>query len=295
MVLPPVTELTYFYEVAKVANFSRAAIKLHTSQPSLSMAIKRLETTLNTTLFYRRKQGLILTRAGIELFQYVKDLLHKWEDIRSHVVSSHQEIKGSVTIGCNATLIPFVGTIFSNLLRQFPALEVHMQNERSQKITEWVTDATVDIGIVLNPVAQPDLIIRKISTTDLSFWSSTNTSNQQNLLSGQAVIICDPTILQTKALLKKLEKDYHGYAHVSHSNSLEAIAHFVMNGYGVGILPSCFAQAFYAESLQRINDAPFYGNDLCLIYRHEDKEVAAIQAVLSGIKEFIALNSGVKK
>lgn len=51
--LPSVTELTYFYEVAIAGSFSRAAKKLSISQPSLSLAIKRLEKTLNVSLFVK--------------------------------------------------------------------------------------------------------------------------------------------------------------------------------------------------------------------------------------------------
>ena len=61
-----------FYTVAKCDSFSRAADKLFVTQPTISYAIKQLETNLNTKLFYRTPNGAKLTSDGIELLDYVE-------------------------------------------------------------------------------------------------------------------------------------------------------------------------------------------------------------------------------
>lgn len=62
--IPSVAELTYFLEVSNSLNLSRASERLGISQPSLSLAIKRLEQTIGTSLFLRHKHGVSLTQAG---------------------------------------------------------------------------------------------------------------------------------------------------------------------------------------------------------------------------------------
>ena len=65
--LPSPTEILYFNEIAKTSNLSRAAERLGVTQPTLSLALKRLEDTIGMPLMIRSKTGVQLTRAGQKL------------------------------------------------------------------------------------------------------------------------------------------------------------------------------------------------------------------------------------
>jgi len=65
--LPSAAELEYFLEVANTLNLSRASERLGLSQPSLSLAIKRLELSIGTQLFIRHKQGVTLTQGNFSI------------------------------------------------------------------------------------------------------------------------------------------------------------------------------------------------------------------------------------
>ena len=284
--LPSSTELTYFYEAALAANFSHAAKKMNISQPTLSMAIKRLEDSLKTTLFYRQKQGLILTRAGTELFRHVSELLKQWEKIHAQITASHQEIQGRVVIGCNSAYVAVIAESISKLLARYPALDIHIINESSQKITDKILDTSIDIGMALNPAEHANLVINTISNPDMTFWiRKDSVTAKKSLLTGDAIIICDPTMPQTKMLLDQLPATIN--IRMTNTNSLESTAHLTVNGDGIGILPECYVRTFYHDQLERIADAPYCSNKSCLIYRVEDKEVAAVQVVLSSLKDII--------
>ena len=62
--VPSAAELEYFLEVSSTLNLSRASERLGISQPSLSLAIKRLEQSVGTELFIRHKHGVTLTQAA---------------------------------------------------------------------------------------------------------------------------------------------------------------------------------------------------------------------------------------
>src|SRR5579862_4637058 len=92
--IPSPAELLYFYEVANSLNISRAAMKLGISQPSLSLAIKRVEKTVGTPLLVRHKQGVTMLPAGKKLLTHIKRLIQHWDETRSYSIASHNEVQG---------------------------------------------------------------------------------------------------------------------------------------------------------------------------------------------------------
>lgn len=147
--LPSTTDLIYFFEVAKELHFSRAAKKLNVTQPSLSLAIKRLEEQLKMSLFIRHKQGVTLTRAGKELHTNVSKLLAHWNEIFSNLQDANHLVKGRVSIGCHSTLAPFMSGMVADLFAQYPGLEIHFQHEFREKIMEWVVKGDVEMHLYI--------------------------------------------------------------------------------------------------------------------------------------------------
>lgn len=286
--LPSPAELTYFSEVAHCLNLSRASEKLGLSQPSLSLAIKRLECTLGTHLFIRHKQGVTLTSAGEQLLAQVKPLLEHWENTKIQTRASHSEVQGRVTIGCRSTMALYLSKFVLYLLEKHPRLEINFSHQSSQKTTEGVINSSIDIGIVVNPLRHDDLIIHELDNTEITFWVGAGERNIQDIHSGQAVIICEPNIPQVNSLLRKIEKENISIDRIITANSLEVIAHLTMEGCGIGILPSCFAQMLYANKLKRVADLPVCSNEICLIYRYENKNVRAVNTVVTALKGFSA-------
>src|SRR5262249_37417495 len=73
-------DLRYFVAVAEELNFTRAAQRLHTSQPALSKQIQGLETALRAQLFDRDRRQVRLTAAGRALLEVARPLLDRWEE-----------------------------------------------------------------------------------------------------------------------------------------------------------------------------------------------------------------------
>lgn len=282
--LPSPAELTYFFEIASCLNFSRASERLGVSQPSLSFAIKRLENTLGINLFIRHKQGVTLTPAGEQLLAQVKPLLHHWENTKIQAISLHNEVRGKVTIGCRSATSLLLGGFLRNLLEKHPRLEIDFKFQSPQKTTEAVIDSSVDIGIVINPLQHYDLVIHKIDDMETSLWVGHGNQNIQNIDSGEAVIICEPNVPHSQILLRQLEKLNFRIGRILKVNSLEAIANFTIEGCGIGILPACFATNMYSDKLKKIEGMPVCTDDICLIYRHENKNVQAISTVIAALK-----------
>lgn len=281
------TELIYFIEVANCLNLSRASERLGISQPSLSVAIKRLEQNIGTDLLIRHKKGVALTQAGKQLLTHAKQLIQYWDDVKAQTLASHHAIQGSFVLGCHPSLgLSYLSGFLPNLLLRHPQLEIQLAYDISRKITERVINLSIDLAIVVNPIRHPDLIIHKLRQDDVTFWQSVKVKNSnQDLQAGSAVLICDPELTQTQWLLKRLQKNKMNYARLLPSANLEVIADLTAHGCGIGILPGSVASFQFSKLIKPIAKMPVYQDDICLIYRHENRNVKAIQAVIGAIKE----------
>jgi len=140
------------------------------------------------------------------------------------------------------------------------------------------------LGIVTDPIHYPELIIKKIHETDITFWIGAGKRSIQNMHSGEAVLICDPEIQATHLMLKKCKTANLKFKRILKVNSIEVIANLTANGCGIGLLPSCFIKSVYANKLKRLPNVPVIKNDKYLIYRKEYLNITAIKTIIETIK-----------
>lgn len=285
--LPSSSELVYFLEVSATLNLSRASERLGISQPSLSLAIKRLEESVGTVLFIRHKQGVTLTQAGKQLVFHARQLLHYWENTKAKALASKEDIQGYFTLGCHSSIaIYLLSKVLPSLLEMQPKLEIHLKHDISRHVTEQVINLSIDMGIVVNPFRHPDLIVRKLCSDEVRFWVAEGSKDIQDSHSKNAIILCDPELTQTQALLKKGKKFGVVSDRMMTMNSLEVVASLTANGCGIGILPTRVVKALYQDKLKPVPNTPVYTDEVCLIYRSENREVKAIQTIVKSIKDF---------
>ncbi|MBI3558282.1 MAG: LysR family transcriptional regulator [Deltaproteobacteria bacterium] len=196
--LPSAAELQYFIEVASTLNVSRAAERLGISQPTLSLAIQRLETSFGLPLLIRSKSGVRLTQAGQKLVTQARGLLLDWEKIRGDALKDASEVSGRYVIGCHPSVALYsLPHVLPELVEQHQGLDIKLVHDLSRKITEDVVSFKIDFGIVVNPTEHPDLVIKLLCTDEVSVWGASPARNAD-------VLICDPELLQTQSLLKQL-------------------------------------------------------------------------------------------
>ena len=133
--LPNPSDLHYFIEVSSRENLSRAAERLGISQPSLSLAMQRLEDSVGTKLLNRSKKGVQLTKAGKSLLVHSRELLQKWEEVRSGALASEQLVQGTYRLGCHSSVAQYTLPLFlKNLLVKYPQLDIQLKHDLSRKI-----------------------------------------------------------------------------------------------------------------------------------------------------------------
>lgn len=280
--LPSASDIHYFLEVGTTLNLSRASERLGISQPSLSTAVLRLEELIGTKLLIRHKRGVFLTQAGKQFVNQARELMQHWDNLKSKTLASYQQIQGHYTIGCHQSVAKYTLPHFlPNLLKNYPNLEIDLKHDISRKITEKVISLSIDIAITVNPVKHPDLVICKLFNDHVTLWH-----NPKAIKGLQNVpIICDPELPQPQKILQQLKKNKFDISRMITSSSLDVIATMTANGCGIGIIPSRIVQSTYSDTLKRIEKAPVCYDEICLIYRHENRNVMAIQTIISEIKK----------
>lgn len=285
--IPSPADLAYFVEVAETQNVSRAAERLGISQPSLSLALQRLERAVGAALLIRSKRGVTLTQPGKQLLSHAKALLQSWDAVRAKALSSLHAIEGVYTIGCHPSVALYLlGSVLPPLLEKHPKLDIRLRHDLSRKVAEDVISLKTDVGIVVNPVQHPDLVIHRLCKDEVTLWTLKGRKPPlQDIKGGGAVLICDPDLLQSQALLKKMKKSGLSFARILHSSSLEVITDLTANGCGVGLLPARVANTA-RQKLEPVADAPIFHDEHCLIFRAENKNVRSIQALNAAIRAF---------
>lgn len=286
-------ELLYFVELANTLNFSRASERIGISQPSLSTAIKRLEHSISTDLFIRSKKGVTLTPAGKRLLSHSKQLLQMWDTVKAESLASHHEVQGCISLGCHPSVgLYSLPKFLPQLLAKHPLLEVKLMHDLSRRVAEGVINLSIDIGILVNPIKHPDLVIQKLYDDTFTLWHSSFEKNPNQLLqSGKAIFICDPELIQTQWILKQLQKMGITYSRLITTGSLEIIASLTAQGCGIGILPKSIAESASASKLKTIPKMPAYYDEICLAYRHENRSTKAVQAIIGAIKAYYKVSS----
>lgn len=277
-------ELLYFIELARTLNFSRAAERLGISQSSLSTAIKRLEHAIGTELFSRNKHKVLLTQAGKNLLAHARQLVQLWDTTKASCLASEMEVQGSILLGCHSSIaLYFLPRFMPALLAKYTKLEIKLKHDLSRKIAEAVINCMIDIGIVVNPVKHPDLVIRKLFDDEVTLWQSRKLP-AQTADYAENIILCDPELKQTQFLLKEMHHKGIKYQRMITTNQLEVIANLTAAGVGIGILPGSVVKSLPQRSLCQLSDAPVYHDEICLVYRPENRNTKTMQVVIDAIK-----------
>ncbi len=285
--IPSPAELTYFIEVTNTLNVSRAAERLGISQPTLSLAIQRLEAAFGAPLLIRTKSGVRMTHAGQKLVTQARTLLHEWDKIREDALRDETEIRGRYVIGCHPSVALYsLPSFCAKLLTENPSLEIKLVHDLSRRITEDVISFKVDFGIVVNPWQHPDLIIKPLAKDEVTLWVSKKPNDLQDPFSGNAVLICDADLVQTQFIQKQLSKRGMEFKRIITSSNLEVVTALVQANAGIGILPGRVATRVKAFGLKQLSkDSPRFQDKICLIYRADVQKSKASRQLAHTIEE----------
>lgn len=147
--------LTIFTTVYKTLNMTSAARKLYMTQPSVSQAIKELETFYEKKLFERLSQKLYITEAGHCLYEYANKMIALYEEsiikIRSENLIEKIRVGGNYTMGIN-----MLGTITDDFYANYPKVEISVIINKSSFIKDLLRSNELDLALVEESFSMTD-------------------------------------------------------------------------------------------------------------------------------------------
>ena len=150
--------MSIFHTVARVGSFTGAAAELDISQPAVSIQIKQLERSLQTTLLSRMRRGVVLTDTGEAVYGYTKRIFSLADEMRYAIQDIEGLTAGRLTIGSSSTpgecILPLVIGIFHS---RYPMVEVSLAISNTQTVVDQILNRQLDLGMAGAPVDQAGL------------------------------------------------------------------------------------------------------------------------------------------
>src|ERR687895_1680880 len=161
------SELRVFLRVASERSFSRAAMKLHRTQPAVSQSIRRVEDALGERLFDRATKDATLTEAGRLLRDYAERLLRLAEEAEGAVKDLRDLRRGRVLIGCNEASVHAVLPLIERFRQGHPLVHVDVRRVPARQIGAEVAQGSLDFGVLTFQPAEPKLGSLVLGTDEL--------------------------------------------------------------------------------------------------------------------------------
>ncbi|HEV8317973.1 MAG TPA: LysR substrate-binding domain-containing protein [Vicinamibacterales bacterium] len=242
-------ELRVFLTVAAERSFSRAAMKLHRTQPAVSQSIRRIEDALGERLFDRATKDATLTEAGRLLREYADRLLRLSEEAESAVRDLKDLRRGRVLIGANEASVHAVLPLIARFRDAHPLVHVDVRRIHARQLGAEVAQGSLDFGVMTFQPAEPGLRAVVLGHDELVMLvhpSSPLAERHEVTLAEcarQTVIAHnDPSHVRERVL--RMFEQHHIPANILVSlPSLEGIKRAVAMQLGVALLPRRCAEA----------------------------------------------------
>jgi len=274
-------QLRYFIAITESGSITGAARTLSVSQPTITVAIQRLEEELKTTLFLRGRGGMALTRTGEELLDHARDVFGTLGRAEQRIAGLEQDLVGNFVIGCHESLgAYFLPGFLKEFLRTAPSIEVSLWNGTSAAVMEAVVERKVDFGLVVNPRPHAALVITELfdDAMDLFVEASIVPKNagpddapsfeRAVEMVKRGPLIFAGRVSQCQDLIDRL-----GVLHMLplrrlSCGDLELVKSLGLAGVGVCMLPRRVAAYGHEGKLVRLHPAlPFFPDIISLVYR----------------------------
>ena len=236
-------DLNSFVAVAEERSFSKAARRLHRTQPAVSQAIKRLEDELGDRLFDRTSRTGALTEAGVLLLEHAGRLLRLAAEAEAAVRELHEVRRGRVVIGANEAAVHSVLPFIRDFASPHPQVTVEVRRIPSRKIAAELQDRAIDFGVMTFQPADKALQSLALGGDELVLLAHPGhplAARKRVTIAevGRQVVIAHNDPSPTRERVLRLYERKHAPINIQISlPSLDGIKRAVEMGVGVAVLP----------------------------------------------------------
>lgn len=295
------TELKYIVAVARERHFGRAAEACFVSQPTLSVAVKKLEDELGVIIFERGGTEIGITPIGLRLVAQAQKVLEEGANMREIARQGHDPLSGPLRVGIIYTVAPYLlPRLVPKQIELTPQMPLLLQENFTVRLLELLRQGEIDCAIVALPLPESGFVVRElydepfvVAVPHDHAWSTRQDvcpdelKEQTMLLLGAGHCFRDQ-VLGVCPELSRFSASSEGIQRTFEGSSLETIRHMVATGIGVTVLPasSLTAPGQFSDLLTYIPfKKPVPDRRLALIWRKSFPRQAAIDALTHAVME----------
>lgn len=264
------TELRYIVAVARERHFRRAAEACFVSQPTLSVAVRKLEEELGVILFERNASDVTVTPAGEKIVEQALRVLEETEVIKQIALQGKDQLVGPLRLGAIYTIGPYLfPDLIPDLHECAPEMPLILEENFTAVLTEKLKQGQLDVIVISLPFNEPGILTLPLYEEPFVVLlptshplSTKETINQRELADESLLILGSghcfrdqvaeacPDCISNDVSEGTLQQTIEG-------SSLETIRHMVASGMGITVLPCSAASADrYSQRLLTIRRFP---------------------------------------
>jgi len=298
------TELKYIVAVARERHFGRAAEACFVSQPTLSVAIRKLEDELGVVLFERGSGEIGVTDIGLRVVTQAQKVLEEAALLKEIARQGEDPLAGPLRVGIIYTIAPYLlPRLVPTQVEQTPQMPLVLQENYTTKLLELLRQGELDCAIVALPIPDTGLTVEALYDEPFFVavpaqhpWSARKRikpdelKDETMLLLGsghcfrdQVLEVC-PEFARYSAASEGIQRSFEG-------SSLETIRHMVAAGIGITVMPaSSLAVTGSDDAEGRLLryipfESPVPDRRVVLVWRKSFPRPVAMQALITSIRD----------
>ncbi|MDA9004086.1 LysR substrate-binding domain-containing protein [bacterium] len=250
------TELRYVVTLAQEEHFGRAADRCAVSQPTLSVAVKKLEDELGVAIFERSKSRVQSTPLGEDIIHQANAVLEQATRIKDIANAGRDQLANPLKVGAIFTIGHYLFPTFIPRLQTLaPNMPLYVEEGYTATLRQRLRKGDLDVIVVALPFTEADVVTQALyeesfvlllpkhhKLANKSTIEPSDLSGENVLLLGEGHCFRD----QLLAVYPDLQADLGRIRTATEGSSLETLRHMVASGMGITILPESAAISHYA-------------------------------------------------
>lgn len=245
------TELKYIVALAREKHFGRAAEACFVSQPTLSVAIKKLEDELNVGLFERGSSEVSLTPVGERVVVQAQRVLEEASAIKTIAQLGMNPLAGPLRVGVIYTIGPYLlPELVSRMIHDVPSMPLLLQENFTVRLLELLKQGEIDVAVLALPINESGFVIQPlydepfvVALPKSHRWATRESIDSEELKLENMLLLGTGHCFRDQVLgvcpeLSRFSQTSEGIQRTFEGSSLETIRHMVASGIGITVLPS---------------------------------------------------------
>lgn len=241
------TELRYIVAVAREHHFGRAAERCFVSQPTLSVAVKKLEDELGVVLFERGGGEISLTPVGVRIVEQAMRVLEQADAISHIAAGGRDPLAGPLRLGAIFTIAPYLlPRVIPVLHRKAPTMALLIEEDYTAQLAARLKNGELDVIVISLPFREPGLTVQAVydepfvvAMPNEHRWHERKGIDAQDLAQENLLLLGAGHCFRDQVLqaCPDCQRSSGGLQRTLEGGSLETIRQMVATGAGITVLP----------------------------------------------------------